>query len=322
MTDRRPTVSMGLPVYNGERFLAQAVESLLAQTFGDFELFLCDNASTDETEAIGRDLAKRDRRVRYQRNERNIGAARNFNLALSLCKGRGRFFKWVAHDDVYGPTYLEKCLGVLEQDPTAVLCHCRTVVIDDEGRELWPPRRDEAAPSQAAPGPNGNGDWAYWEDLYEQPRRLDSHRPHERFGQVLLATRRCFEIFGLTRAEAMAKTHGHENYYGTDKVVLAALALMGRLVEVPEVLFFRRHHTGTSGSIRTAREREAWMGSGIAGALGWMSPFVPRLRCLKGYCRSVLEIDLDWRERAQCAAAVARYMAQLDRWVAVLREPR
>ena len=95
MTDRRPTVSMGLPVYNGQRYLAQAVESLLAQTFGDFELVLCDNASTDETESIGRDLEKRDRRVRYHRNERNLGAAPNFNRAWSLCAGRV-VFKWAA----------------------------------------------------------------------------------------------------------------------------------------------------------------------------------------------------------------------------------
>lgn len=318
MTDRRPTVSMGLPVYNGQRYLAQAVESLLAQTLGDFELVLCDNASTDETESIGRDLAKRDRRVRYHRNERNLGAAPNFNRAWSLCAGRGRYFKWAAHDDLYAPTYLEKCARALEADPSAVLCHSRTVIIDDEGRELSPPRRDGAAP-----GHNGNGQAVYWEDVYETPRRLDSPRPHERFGQVLLATRRCFEIFGVVRAEAMAKTRGHESYYGADKVMLAAFALMGRLVEVPEALFFRRHHAGTSGSLRTARDREAWIGSGgMAGAVAWAAPFVPRLRCLKGYCRSVAEAELGWRERTGCVAAVARYLLQPDRWFAVLREPR
>jgi glycosyltransferase involved in cell wall biosynthesis len=322
---------MGLPVYNGQRYLAQAVESLLAQTFGDFELVLCDNASTDETESIGRDLEKRDGRVRYYRNERNLGAAPNFNRAWSLCAGRGRYFKWAAHDDLYAPTYLEKCVAVLEEEPSAVLCHSRTVIIDEAGEELWPPRRSESRSESRGETRHGhgsgNGQSVFWEDVYEKPRRLDSPRPHERFMQVLLATRRCFEIFGVMRAEAMAKTHGHESYYGADKVVLSALSLMGRLVEVPEALFFRRHHGGTSGSIRTARDREAWVASGggrrsNGGAAALASPFVPRLRCLRGYCRSVAEADLGWRDRTGCAVAVARYLLQPDRWVAVLREPR
>jgi glycosyltransferase involved in cell wall biosynthesis len=321
MTDPRPTVSIGLPVYNGERFLAQAVESLLAQTLEDFDLLICDNASTDATEAICRDLVARERRVRYHRNERNLGAAPNFNRAWSLCAGRGRYFKWAAHDDLYAPTYLERCVGVLEQDPTAVLCHSRTVVIDEAGRELTPPHKGEArANGRHRAGANGNG--VYWEDVYEAPRRLDSPRPHERFGNVLLATRRCFEIFGVMRSEALARTRGHEAYYGADKVLLSVLALMGRLVEVPEPLFFRRHHGGTSGSIRTARDREAWIGSAGAGAVRWATPFVPRLRCLRGYCRSVVEADVGWLERAGCVAAVAQYLLQRDRWVAVLREPR
>ena len=322
MTDRRPTLSMGLPVYNGQRYLAQAVESLLSQTYGDFELVLCDNASTDETASIARDLARRDTRVRYYRNERNLGAAPNFNRALLLCAGRGRYFKWTAHDDLYAPTYLERCVAVLEQDPSTVLCHSRTVIIDEDGRELSPPRR-----SELSNGRNGAPRGLCWEDVYEVPRRLDSPRPYERFGQVLLATRRCFEVFGVVRAEAMAKTRGHESYYGADKVLLAALALMGRVVEVPEALFFRRHHGDTSGSLQTAREREAWVaaaasGSARGGALAWASPFVPRLRCLKGYCRSVADAELRWRERTGCAAAVARYLVQPDRGAAVLREPR
>src|SRR3954470_1068595 len=98
MSERRPRVSIGLPVYNGQRFLAPAVSSLLAQTFADFELVICDNASTDDTEAICRRFAERDPRVRYHRNEQNVGAAPNFNRALAL--STGQYFKWAAHDDL------------------------------------------------------------------------------------------------------------------------------------------------------------------------------------------------------------------------------
>lgn len=322
MSERQPRVSIGLPVYNGQRFLAQAAASLLAQTYTDFELVLCDNASTDDTESICRRLAAEDRRVRYHRNDRNIGAAPNFNRAFDL--STGRYFKWAAHDDVYAPTYLEKCVATLDSDPTTVLCHGRTVVIDEDGREVCPPKAADSAQgcnghAQANGSPTANGGREpalVWEDLYDVPRRLDSPQPQQRFRDVLLSTRRCFEIFGLIRREALAKTGGHGSFYGSDKVILSALSLMGRLVEVPEPLFFRRHHAGASGSIKSVRARETWIGARVRG--WWV---FPRVKCLRGYCRSVVEAQLGWRERTGCFAAVARYLLQGHRWVAVMREP-
>ena len=306
-----PRVSIGLPVYNGQRFLAQAVSSLLAQTYADFELVICDNASTDDTEAICRRFAAADPRVRYHRNETNLGAAPNFNRAFAL--STGRYFKWAAHDDVYAPTYLARCVEVLDNDPTVVLCHSGAVIIDEEGRELRPANGSRTgAPAGKTPG---NG--LRWEDLYEMPRRLDLPRPADRFRNVLLATRRCFEIFGLVRSEALARTALHESFYGSDKVILLALSLMGRMVEIPEPLFFRRHHAGTSGSIKSVRDREAWI-STRRRASRWS---FPRVKCLRGYCRSVIRTPLDWRERTGCIAAVARYLTQSGRWMSVLREP-
>src|SRR5215471_14033382 len=99
-------VSLGLPVYNGQRYLAGAIQAILDQTFSDFELIICDNASTDETESICRDLAARDPRVRYHRNPANIGAAPNFNKTFEL--STGEYFKWLAHDDLHEPTYLQR----------------------------------------------------------------------------------------------------------------------------------------------------------------------------------------------------------------------
>ncbi len=126
-----PTISIGLPVWNGARYLADAIESILSQTFTDFELIISDNASTDDTAQIAQNFAERDRRIRYHRNEENIGGARNENLTFEL--SRGRYFRLSAYDDLVEPTLLERCVETLEQDPDAVLCFPETLVIDERG---------------------------------------------------------------------------------------------------------------------------------------------------------------------------------------------
>src|SRR5436190_12174806 len=95
---RDPIVSIGLPVFNGERYLRQALDSLLGQDFQDFELIISDNASTDRTAEICRAYVAKDRRIRYYRNESNIGSAPNYRRVFELA--RGEFFKWCSHDDV------------------------------------------------------------------------------------------------------------------------------------------------------------------------------------------------------------------------------
>src|SRR5215510_12797807 len=118
MTHHTPRISIGLPVYNGEKFLREALDSLLTQTFEDFELILSDNASTDETPAICRVYAAADKRVRYVRNAANIGVYRNFNRVFQLASGK--YFKWAAADDVCQRDLLAKCLRVLETDSDVV----------------------------------------------------------------------------------------------------------------------------------------------------------------------------------------------------------
>ncbi|MCA9267295.1 MAG: glycosyltransferase family 2 protein [Planctomycetales bacterium] len=98
-----PKISIGMPVYNGQPYLVDAVESLLAQTFDDFELIIADNASTDETEAICHDFAARDQRVRYIRRPSNIGAAANFSDVMR--QSRGEDFRWAGADDICRPDY-------------------------------------------------------------------------------------------------------------------------------------------------------------------------------------------------------------------------
>ena len=129
-----PTVSIAMPVYNGERYVAQAIESMLGQTFRDFEFVISDNASNDGTEALCRRYAATDSRIRYIRRTTNIGGPRNFDYAFSLCCGR--YVKWTTADDFSDPHFLEQAVAVLERDPEIVLCYPRTQIVDADGRPV------------------------------------------------------------------------------------------------------------------------------------------------------------------------------------------
>lgn len=205
-----PRVSIGIPVYNGENFLAEAIRSILAQTFEDLELVISDNASTDRTEAICREFAGTDRRIRYHRNEVNIGLGPNFNRVFELANGT--YFKWACHDDLIEPTYLEKCIAVLDADPELVLCHAMTRVIGEQ------------------------------QGLIEELQGVDAERPSERFAAVTLRPHWCMDIHAVIRAEALRRAAPMAGYFGADKAVLARLALLGRWARVPEPLFINRDH--------------------------------------------------------------------------------
>ena len=126
-----PRISIGLPVYNGEAYLAQAIESLLNQTFHDFELIVSDNCSVDSTAEICKKFAAQDQRIIYYRNDHNLGAAANFNRVVELAKGE--CFAWANHDDLWAENYLEKCVAQLDAFPEAVLVYARSAMIDAHG---------------------------------------------------------------------------------------------------------------------------------------------------------------------------------------------
>lgn len=209
----QPTVSIGLPVYNGQQYLQSAIDSILGQTYRNIELVVCDNASTDDTEKICTQYAARDPRIQYHRNPHNMGAAANFNRVFEL--STGTYFKWAAHDDVLEPTYLEKCVEMLEQTPDAVLCQSLVKIIDDQGECLQ-------IYNHAASG-------------------TDRLRPSDRFA-ARLASRPCMEVFGLIRADALRSTSLIRHHLGSDRTLLVELALLGRFTLFPESLFLNREH--------------------------------------------------------------------------------
>lgn len=210
-----PKISIGLPVFNGENFLAGALESILRQTVGDFELIIADNASTDSTEAICRDYAARDPRIRYLRNGTNIGAAANHRLVLSLA--RAPFFKWQAHDDLLAPDFLARSLAALEAAPDAVLCITGAVRVDGEGQELL----------------------RWLSPLH----RTDAPDPASRF-EAVVRTFHCYwtELFGLMRRNAALRTQAIRPFRGGDIAFIAELALLGPFARIDEHLFIHRDH--------------------------------------------------------------------------------
>jgi glycosyltransferase involved in cell wall biosynthesis len=225
-----PRVSIGLPVYNGERFIRHAIQSLLDQTFGDFELLIADNASTDGTAEICREFVERDRRVRYRRNARNLGAGPNYNLVFAWA--RGRYFKWAAHDDVCAPTFIEQCVDVLDRDASVVLCHPSTSIIDEDGAVVAHCHERfhlmEPGPADRLLGCFRAGSWVF------------------------------HPIFGVTRRAALASTSLIGTYNGSDFVLLAHLALAGKCHQLSERLFLRREHPARCGRMSPAVIAQWW----------------------------------------------------------------
>jgi glycosyltransferase involved in cell wall biosynthesis len=232
MNDFVPDVSLALPVYNGEKFVADAIRSILVQDYKNFELIITDNASTDRTEEICRGFAATDERVRYVRNERNLGAGPNYNLGFE--RSRGKYFKWCACDDLISENFLGDCVAALEANRDAVLAYGKTLTIDQDGR-LIPLVGGMMSPQQA-------GD-----------------RPASRFRKDLDDRTTNFEIFGLFRSDAIKKSTMHRSYYGSDKTLMTELTLLGRFIFVPGIVFYNREHMDRSINMRDKKTLVSWM---------------------------------------------------------------
>jgi glycosyltransferase involved in cell wall biosynthesis len=126
-----PRLSIGLPVYNGQKYLSESLDALLGKSYTNFELVISENASTDSTEEICRRYAAMNSRIRYIRQARNIGAAPNHNVVFQ--ESRGELFKWASHDDLYGRDLLARCVEVLDERPDVVPAHAYKAVIDQAG---------------------------------------------------------------------------------------------------------------------------------------------------------------------------------------------
>lgn len=266
-----PRLCIGLPVYNGERFIGEAVTCHLRQTFDNFEIVISDNASSDGTEQICRDLAHDDERIRYVRQAENIGAAGNFNAVFGQC--RSALFKWAAADDVIEPTYLERCIAELDRDLGVVLATSRVDRIDENGRLVGHERYRLGEGSR----------WA--------PRRF--------VGQAS-QNHSCFQIFGVVRTDVLARTTLHGPYIGSDRDLLAELALHGRFAVVDEYLLHRRVHDASfsAGSLDRAEKVRFYRPQA--------TPAAPRppVGGIRTHRASIARADLGWLSRWSCRVAI------------------
>jgi glycosyltransferase involved in cell wall biosynthesis len=261
-----PLVSVGIPVYNGERFLEAALDSILTQTHSNLEIIISDNASTDRTPEICKAYAARDRRIHYYRNDKNLGAARNYNLTVE--RASGKYFKWAAHDDVCAPTFIKRCVGVLERKPNVALAYPKTIVIDEHARII-----DEA-----------------FEDKYD----IRSPQAHVRYKLFTQTPLDCNAVFGVMRLHQLRNTPCIGSYESSDRVLLGELALHGEIIEVPERLFLRRSHPLIStNACKTKQSMAAWFDPTSSGKFS-------RLRRFLEYIRSVNRVSLSPLQRLYC----------------------
>lgn len=207
-----PRLTIGLPVYNGGRYLTESIDSLLDQTYDDFELIISDNASTDNTSEICRRYEKQDPRVRYFRQPRNIGAAPNHNFVAR--QSRAELFKWAAHDDLYAPELLSRCVEALDKYPEVVLAHAWTAHIDNSGTVTR---------------------------TFEYPLATASSRAPERF-RSLLFCQGGDDYYGVMRARTVRCVAPQGSYHHADRTIVAEVGLYGPFYQVPSWLYFRREH--------------------------------------------------------------------------------
>lgn len=215
MSPTVPKVTIGLPVRNGESFLERAIDCVLSQTFEDLELVISDNGSTDRTEEICASYAGQYPRIRYFRNDPDIGVLRNFNWLVELA--RGEYFRWLGVDDWLEPDYVAECVAALDANP-----HCIAVSTEQDHFEDTGKRR-------------------FLE--YRGPR-VDSDQPHERFARMLwFLTAGIYPfdpLFSMFRRQTLAESRLHQLMPLADRVLAAELSLVGPYCHVPKCLAHRR----------------------------------------------------------------------------------
>jgi glycosyltransferase involved in cell wall biosynthesis len=282
---RTPRLSVGLPIFNGERYLREVLESILGQTFTDFELIISDNASTDATREICEQYARQDDRIRYHRNSTNIGGAANTNLTFQLA--RGTYFRWAGDDDLIDATLFERCVEMIEADPSIVLCYSWNRVIDENGDTIKHVRRrhHRGAPRSRA------------------------------FTEIAHAMNDCEEFYGVIRSSALAKTDLMRFYTDSDRTMLAHLSLLGDFAVVEEELFSKRLHPGNSTNMYPDwRGRMQWFGvsSDRVRAPHWAQ--------LQQYLVVIWRSPISPTDKLRCYLSMLRWIGLHRRWGGLIKD--
>jgi len=223
ISQQKPKVSIGMPVYNGEKFIREALDSLLAQTFTDFELIISDNASTDGTEAICREYASRDLRIRYVRQPVNRGAVANFQFVLD--ESVGEYFMWAADDDSRSENYIEALLTGFYKYPSASIVFTDAIIVDDHNL-----LKEDKMLSQMNHRIGGF-----------ESRGLSFIDKHKKQTKDT-----CLHIYGLINPVYLTNYPWFDIEFGNDVPILHWLLTHGDFVYVPKAMFYFFQKKGRS----------------------------------------------------------------------------
>ncbi|MCG3748912.1 MULTISPECIES: glycosyltransferase family 2 protein [unclassified Amycolatopsis] len=281
---RRPLLSLAMPIYNGERFLAQALDSICAQDLADWQLLICDNASSDGTEAIAKEYCALDSRISYVRHDRNLGAARNHNYGFHHTDGD--YFAWVHGDNVYLPTYFSRCLEELRAHPEASCAHTVAVDIDVDGNRTH---------------------------RWDENLRAEHPDVAVRFRDLTQRDHMCFAWFGVVNRDLLALTSLHASFDSADRLEIVELALHGPIRLVDEELFLHREHPGRiMRQAPTARSRYLILDPEWRGRI----PF-PVLNIGRQYALAVLRSRISPRDKVRCLLQMRGWLR--TNWRRILR---
>lgn len=276
---RVPRLSVGLPVYNGEKYLAASIDALLGQSYGDFELIISDNSSTDGTADICRRYVKQDSRVRYIRQPRNVGCAPNHNLLVG--EARGELFKWASGDDLYARDLLKCCVDALDEYPHVVLAHSWTATIDSSGTVTRP---------------------------IKYPLATDSLWAPERFRSMLFGSE-SDDFYGVIRADVLRRITPHDSYHHADRTFTAEIGLHGPFYLVPDWLYFRRDHPDRA--LRACPTTRTWCANLDPRRMDRLRHPVARLYAeyVWGFVTAIRRAPLSAADRRACYRFLARWAA-------------
>ena len=267
-----PRVTIGMPVYNGEQYIEEALRCNLAQTYEDFILYIADNASTDRTEEICRDISLEDKRIVYIRNPKNLGASGNYSVCFNPAKSE--YFRWNNADDNIEPTLIEQCINFLDDNPDYVLAYGKTQLIDQDGKLI---------------------------ENYDDMLDLPQNSAYERFTKFHQNVGLSNVLYGLMRREALSKTALLKSYAASDINLIGELLLYGKYKEMNTHLFSRRIHPGASSWDRSDNEKqkEFWDPNKKNLQLNTM-------RGIYEYYKAVIRAPIDMKEKAKLISYVTK----------------
>ena len=275
----KPLVSIGLPVYNGERYIESALDSILEQSYSNIEIIVCDNASTDRTQDILKKYMSKDSRISYFRHDENYGAAKNYNSTFE--KSNGKYFKWAAHDDSLDVDYISRCVCELENDADLVLVQPRTGQIDQFGEQT-------------------GHEYVHSADV------IKSCSVGSKLYRTLTIDKGSWtRIFGVIRTDVLKDTPLIDNYIGSDLTLLGELGLRGKVRDIDDVLFWRRDHnnTSTTGQFTSRRKRWVWFDTSHNPRIS-----LPEWRLNLEMYKSIFRQNISSGTKARCCSVLAQRM--------------